>query len=85
MDKTKTYTIEEIRAAFDILKDTLNEDIPGAGEDRYLLDDVATDVCHILEGTSVGQLEESYERECDDDETLFVGQNYNWFMANEEW
>lgn len=80
MDKTTTYTLAEIMAAFDALKAQLDEECyPGAGDERYFIDDVATDIAQKLRGDSAD------ERESDDDETLFVGQNYAYFRDVEEW
>ena len=86
----KTYTMDEIMAAFEAVKRGVDA-ISGEGaaeEERFLIDDVATDVRNALAGGASWAADLSqarYEREADDDETLFVGQNYAWFAANGEW
>ncbi|MEZ4540203.1 MAG: hypothetical protein R3C43_09540 [Chloroflexota bacterium] len=85
MDKM-TFTIAEIRTAFEALKRDIDS-VGGSGAsatDRFLIDDVATDVERFLTGTAPWAAAEC-EREADDDETLFMGQNYNWLAANGEW
>lgn len=78
MDKT-TFTIDEIMAAFDALKADLDENFgKGTGENnRFLIDDVAIDIKNFL--VRGRHLADAPEREADDDETLFVGQNYSYF------
>ena len=85
MDESK-FTVAEIMAAFETLKRDIDSvGGPGAGAtDRFLIDDVATDVRNFLTGKAPWAKDEC-EREPDDDETLFVGQNYNWMAANGEW
>ena len=83
MDESK-FTVAEIMAAFEAVKcDIDSVGGPGAGAtDRFLIDDVATDVVKFLTGEALWA---NGERELDDDETLFLGQNYNWVAANGEW
>ncbi len=84
----RTFTIAEIMAAFEAVKcDIDSVGGPGAGAtDRFLIDDVATDVKNFLTGEALWvQYQRERERELDDDETLFLGQNYNWVAANGEW
>lgn len=86
----KTFSMKQIMAAFAAIQEDLEQNF-GEGEgktERYLIDDVANDLRNVLLGQALR--EESiagggFERELDDDETLFVGQNYNWFAANGEW
>lgn len=90
MDKTnRKYTVEEIKAAVEALKAELDENFgPGTGEiERYLIDDVANDIIAFLAAdvNVVVNSDDEDEREADDDETLFVGQNYGWFRENGEW
>lgn len=61
----KTFTLAEIRNAFDELKSIMDYDIePGAGDfQRFLVDDVATDVENILTGkTSLDQVQADYQK-----------------------
>lgn len=87
----KTYTMDEIMRAFARIKESLDSDFgPGTGaSERFLIDDVAADLRALLEsggfGTAPVAEEETFEREADDDETLYIGQNYNWFAAEGEW
>ena len=88
MDK-KTYTMDEIRAAFVALRASI-EEVGGVGSadtDRFLIDDVETDVCAILRGSAGWPLPavEVAGSELDDDTKLFVGQNYTWVAANGAW
>ena len=86
----KTYTMDEIMAAFEAVKQGVDA-VGGEGaaeEQKFLIDDVATDVRNALTGGAslAAELSQArYEREADDDETLFVGQNYGWCAANGEW
>ena len=86
----KTYTMDEIMAAFAAVEASVDE-VSGDGaseSERFLISDVATDVRNFLIGNAVWAADLSkarYERETDDDETLFVGQNYSWFAENGEW
>lgn len=86
----KTYTMDEIMAAFEAVKQGVDA-VGGEGaaeEEKFLIDDVATDVRNALDGNArwVADLSKArYEREADDDETLFAGQNYAWCAANGEW
>lgn len=83
----KTYTMNEIMAAFAAIQDDLEQNFgAGAGKtERYLIDDVANDVRHVLLGQALREEGVGFERESEDDATLFAGQNYNWFGANGEW
>ena len=78
----KTYTMEQIMAAFAAIQEDLEQNFgAGAGKtERYLIDDVANDVRNVLLGQALwagSVADEEFERELDDDATLFVGQNYS--------
>jgi hypothetical protein len=86
----KSYTMDEIKAAFAALRLSI-EEVGGVGSadtDRFLLDDVEIDVCAILRGSASWLLPAFAEpdgQELDDDSVLFVGQNYAWVAANGAW
>jgi hypothetical protein len=80
----KTYTIEEIQAAFAVVRQSIDE-VGGEGSadtDRFLLGDVESDVLAVLRGSISWLLPAAGAAERDDDATLFAGQNYGWLAAN---